>query len=704
MPLPELKCILCTFVTKSLKVYVDHYQLHRSVANFNYPCGLPGCSRRFQKYAAFRSHMYRDHRGGGPARLGELNLACQISFCAFTCNSLSDFMLHLKKHLTENVAVACPFNKCNKTFTVKSSFTSHISRIHREPSASDLCDKVTKPVEIPLEDVSLVSAVNVDLMNYDTDMEIDDCSVSCPVTDTSQLMRSLALFYLKLQAKLLLPASTIQSIVDEMETYHTLGLSVGLKNMSEKLASLNLPETFVKDIISDMLNNNPFKMCTAGELRSHQTRQTFYKRNFKFVSPKEIYLGTDENKIARFAQYVPIKESIMALFADASVKSAYRNTYFTERADSILRDVTDGRAFRGNAFFAQNLGALRIILYQDSFEVANPLGSGKKKHKILAVYFSLANFPPHMRSSVDQIQLVLLCRESDFKWFGQEIVFSELIGDLQSLEDIGLPLLDGQEPILGTVLAIAGDNLGSHCIGGFTENFSTSKHVCRYCLVDRESCIGSPHVIGESRSEENYNESANNLNTSAAAENYGIKFPSIFNKLKHYHVCKPGLPPCLGHDLFEGVVSRDVALLVKHFVKVEKFFTYQQLNRLIKQFKYTGSDVENKPCEVKDGADKISGNAAQNWCFLRLLPLLIGDIIANKDSQFWMQLLLLREIVELICAPTISLNQVALLKDRVTDYLQNRVSLFPSRPTTPKHHFLAHYAGLILQFGPLIRV
>ena len=71
----------------------------------------------------------------------------------------------------------------------------------------------------------------------------------------------------------------------------------------------------------------------------------------------------------------------------------------------------------------QNPGALRLILYQDDFEVANPLGSGRKKHKILAVYLSLANFPPHYRSTVDQIQLVLLCCESDFKRFGQRATF-----------------------------------------------------------------------------------------------------------------------------------------------------------------------------------------------------------------------------------------------------------------------------------------
>jgi len=153
-----------------------------------------------------------------------------------------------------------------------------------------------------------------------------------------------------------------------------------------------------------------------------------------------------------------------------------------------LNDITDGEAFRTNQFFVQNPSALRIILYQDSFEVANPLGSGKKKHKILAVYFSLADFLPYHRSSVDRIQLLLLCREVDFKHFGQEAVFSELVRDLQSLEEIGINLFQEHTPIRGAVLAIVGDNLGSHCIGGFNENFSSCNFVCRYCIVDRKTC------------------------------------------------------------------------------------------------------------------------------------------------------------------------------------------------------------------------
>ncbi|CAM4530069.1 unnamed protein product [Leuciscus chuanchicus] len=61
---------------------------------------------------------------------------------------------------------------------------------------------------------------------------------------------------------------------------------------------------------------------------------------------------------------------------------------------------------------------------------------------------------------------------------------------------------------------------------------------------------------------------------------------------------KPGLPPCLGHDLFDGVVSVDLAMYIKHLVTVGKHFTYGQLNQTISQFTYLGSDANNKPCDT----------------------------------------------------------------------------------------------------------
>lgn len=186
------------------------------------------------------------------------------------------------------------------------------------------------------------------------------------------------------------------------------------------------------------------------------------------------------------------------------------------------------------------------------------------------------------------MQLVLLCREQDYKYFGQDLVFGSLVKDLKELELNGVTLPDGQL-YKGTLCAIAGDNMGSHNIGGFTENFSKSSHFCRYCEIYREAFQADPLAKGPDRIPQSYHET-----TEAASHNveargcYGVKFDSIFNQLAYFHVWQPGLPPCLGHDLFEGIVSTDLALYLNHLVSKEKEFTYVELNRRINQFKYFG--------------------------------------------------------------------------------------------------------------------
>lgn len=53
----------------------------------------------------------------------------------------------------------------------------------------------------------------------------------------------------------------------------------------------------------------------------------------------------------------------------------------------------------------------------------------------------------------------------------------------------------------------------------------------------------------------------------------GIKLRSVFNDLPDFHVCQPGLPPCLGHDIFEGVLSYNLDLYLNYFIKKMKWFT-----------------------------------------------------------------------------------------------------------------------------------
>lgn len=72
-------------------------------------------------------------------------------------------------------------------------------------------------------------------------------------------------------------------------------------------------------------------------------------------------------------------------------------------------------------------------LYTDDSEVANPLGTSKKKYNISAVYCVIANVPSKYRSILHSIQLAVLCKALDVKEFGYAKILHPLIQDLASL-------------------------------------------------------------------------------------------------------------------------------------------------------------------------------------------------------------------------------------------------------------------------------
>lgn len=174
---------------------------------------------------------------------------------------------------------------------------------------------------------------------------------------------------------------------------------------------------------------------------------------------------------------------------------------------------------------------LKLILYQDDFEVVNPFGSAKKKHKIVGVYFALANYEPFFRSSGCSF-----CTQSKiWNTLGMRNCFQECCQTWDS-EENGL-VTSSSYTVCATVLCIIGDNLGSHCIGGFAENFSTSSHI----LVPREE-IDNVNVGFPVRTVKNYKEAVQLLKDSGETTVNGVNFDSLFNGLQDFHVCQPRQP------------------------------------------------------------------------------------------------------------------------------------------------------------------
>jgi len=691
-----ITCRFCSKTLQTLKGYVLHSRVHRNEPQCFFKCVGTNCKRTFCTYASFKAHFYRIHNvPAATARAIVTDLKCAISLCARQFQTVKELISHLKDHIVEGRPVLCPVTGCTNTFTVKSSFTAHMSRKHRACSVDSISDMYR-------EAISPCSA------HEDASQSPNDATTN-ESTDLTQhfnetYLRNVCLFYLKLQGQLLLPASTIQTIVEEMQNVHELGQDYILSKLRSLLKDdMSLTDDAIAKICDCVKDSDLFSVCHQGPLRTTYSRAQTFKKMFKYIEPKKVTLGNDENMTQRFAYYIPLKQTVSGLLESEFWKNSM-SQQSCETDSDVFGDISDGHNFKSNQFFIENPGCLKLILYQDALEIVNPLGSARKKHKVVAVYLSVANLPAHVRSNTDHMSLVLLCGENDLKQFGFAKVFSEMLVDLKDLEENGIVTTVG-DMVKGALYCIAGDNLGSHGIGGFTENFSRSKYFCRYCeITQSEFKSDDPNVCGPQRTPEGYDSAVADLQVEDSPHIKGIKANSVFNALTSFHVCKPGLPPCLGHDIFEGVLSYDVALYLKYFIKKKKWFTYSLLNRRIKQFKYKGSDALTKPCAVNSDVFKLSGQAIQNWNLLRLLPVLIGDKVQNPEDDVWQLTLQLKDIVDLICAQKISLSQVAYLDITIQEYLETRKCFFPESPLKPKHHFMRHYPALILKFGPLIRV
>lgn len=171
---------------------------------------------------------------------------------------------------------------------------------------------------------------------------------------------------------------------------------------------------------------------------------------------------------------------------------------------------------------------------------------------------------------------------------------------------------------------------------------------------------------------------------------FGIVGNSPFDVLEHFHVCQPGLPPLIGHDVFEGVVQHDVPLYIKYFVTKKTWFSYEYLNNRISTMQYSTHDLRNKPDKVPSKGNKLGGQAMQNLTLLGLLPIYVASKVVDHHDSTWQLLVKLMDIADLLMAPKITSAQVALLNVTIEDYITTRCSPFPKDKLRQKHHYMLH--------------
>ena len=158
----------------------------------------------------------------------------------------------------------------------------------------------------------------------------------------------------------------------------------------------------------------------------------------------------------------------------------------------------------------------------------------------------------------------------------------------------------------------------------------SSGFICRVCNARYEE-VCTKHLLyseiqddykTEFLTKENYDFFADLAveNGSSSLETRGIKGHCIFNELQSFH-CVNQMPPCLGHDYFEGVFAFNVQYYLDILINKEKLITIEDFNNKIKNVKLSARDGKNRPKNLKKGAKKYEGNAGSLRVLSRVLTL-----------------------------------------------------------------------------------
>ena len=458
---------------------------------------------------------------------------------------------------------------------------------------------------------------------------------------------------------------------------------------------------------------NPFEA-----INSQYKLTNFFRKQFGLVEARSVFLGNRYDQCLDAAsgsmrqivrrdtfQYVPILKLLGLLLSDNSIlRETVRDRV---SVDGLMRDFCDGSIYNSIPLFVADKSALQICLYFDECEAVNPLGSRRGIHKIGFIYMSLRNLQPMFNSRLNNIHIIAAFNSLDRSKYGFDKILAPLVRDIKQLETgVDLTLCDGTVVHKsGTVVQVAGDNLGLNQLCGFVESFSGT-HFCRLCMTDKAVSSSACTDDGlELRTREQYSQQLESVeNGTMTTKDCGIKHRCLLNDLQYFHVAENvAVDPM--HDLMEGIVPLELKLI---FIFDRKYFSLEMLNASLLSFDYGCIDRRNKPTalsevELRDvQKNKLSQKAAQTTCLFIILPFLVGDKVPEGDDM-WNLYLLLHDIIDVVFADSCSVGDSVYLKCKIEDHHTLFMCFFSDRRLMPKHHMLLHYPQVMRKVGPISR-
>jgi len=405
--------------------------------------------------------------------------------------------------------------------------------------------------------------------------------------------------------------------------------------------------------------------------------------------------------VADSYQRIPLQLLLVKILELPGILQAMMEWQQQER--HALQDVFDGEFCKRHPLFLKEF-SVPILLYSDECETVNLLGSKTGIHKLGFVYFILKSLPADLLSNLQSHFLLAVYKSDDAKTYGIDAVLRPIVDELKTLERDGITVNTPyyQGVVKFTVVQVVGDNLGLNGILGYNESLS-GNHVCRLCRVHRN--VLRVQTREDSKLLRDVDTHKADLDTNDPSKT-GLKRESVLNSLSFYHVTDNKAVDII-HDILEGVGAYEVKLVLNSLIG-QKLISLDKLNYRITSFDYGFSDMGNKPSvisksDLKNLDSPLRQSAAQMWCLLRLLPLMIGDQIPDDNKQ-WELVLALLTCMEIIFSPSITLAVTQYLSQIIEDHHSLFLELYPHLHLRPKPNFMLHYPKAIDQLGPLTQL
>ena len=488
----------------------------------------------------------------------------------------------------------------------------------------------------------------------------------------------------------------IINVIKSLFDLATKNLNLLVENLGNNLNDNSKKlEEFLKTL------KNPFLgMDTEFRFKAHLRKKELYKDPQKqAIGPSQF--GEKTPKVTIMPIHWMLKKffSLPNILEDMFAKA---KSFENDRSGKIL-NYTMGRNWAKKKEQYKGKNVFPYNLYSDDLQVNNPLGSKYNKLTVVNLLFPLLQ--DWQLSRTDFIFPVMVFDSNLVKKYGNEFVYKHLIDILNSLATDGITIEINQKTfqvylVLGL---LTGDNLGVSSIIDFPSYSHT--YFCRFCLMSQQETRTS-YQLDRSRLRK-----VEEYDKQVSEKTFGMEKPSIFNKVKHFHVIENQYIDIM-HDIQEGTLKYGIQNALGYFID-KGYLTIDQINNCLKRFSFGNIDNRNKISTIfakkvkipqPDGKivtktiTTVKASAHEMRLLMKYFVLIFGHYIPEND-KCWKFIKILEDITDLCFSQSFTNRMLQELNQKVEQCNKLYIELFDDN-LKPKHHNEHHYVDVILASGP----